>query len=321
MPIIGDNANYLIIRKNDISVTLYIITMTDNKTCQTCLKTFSTNANYKFHIDKKFACVTPDLQTEFKFKCERCDATFQSNKKLESHLNRKFPCKIKAPTPEEIELRDLFEKLQKEHLEQQEQNQQQQEEIEQLKKQVTTTNNNNTINNKNSNNTTNNNITIHVYGKEDMSHITDSMYNHCFRQFDKSVECLFGYKHFSPKMRTNHNMYISNLRDGNMMVRHATQWDLVGKEVTFHKIYGELKSNLFDAWDRMQDDNTTDVSTRPIYPKFIVDDIDDERDAMFERLSCDKMARMAYNNRDFPIEMKKQMDKKKKEKNKKKIQG
>ena len=302
-----------------------------DKTCKICLQTFSTNANLKLHTNRKTPCVAPEKITpvvKFKFKCERCDATFQSNKKLEGHLNRKFPCKIKDPTPEEIELRDLFEKLRADHLQQQETNQQQQEEIEQLKKQVsTTTNNNNTNNNntnnnhshnKNSNNTNSNNVTINVYGQEDMSHITDAMYNYCFRQFDKSVECLFDYKHFSPKMQKNHNVYISNMRDGNMMVRNSKQWDLVGKDVTFHRMYGELKVNLSDAWDRMQDNNTTDVSTRPIYPKFIIDDIDDERDAMFERLSCHKMACMAYNNRIFPMEMKKQMDQKIRDKVRKK---
>lgn len=284
-----------------------------DKTCKICFQTFSTNANLKLHTNRKTPCVAPEKKTpvvQFKFKCERCDATFQSNKKLESHLNRKFPCKIKGPTPKEIELQISFEKLRTEHLQQQ---LEQQEEINQLKKQInTTTNNNNTINNKNSNNTTNN-VTINVYGQEDMSHITDAMYNYCFRQFDKSVECLFEYKHFSPKMRKNHNVYISNLRDGNMMVRHAKQWDMVGKNITFHRMYADLKNNLFDAWDRMQDDNTTDASTRPIYPKFIIDEIDDERDAMFEKQSCDKMACMAYNNRDYPMKMKKQMDKKRKD--------
>ncbi len=281
-----------------------------NKTCQTCLQTFSTNANLKLHTNRRTPCVTPETIVpfvKFKFKCERCDARFQSNNKLISHLHRKFPCKIKNPTEEEIELRVLFEQLKAEHLQQQEELKQ---EIEQLKQQVNTTGTTNNSNITNIQN--NNNITINVYGKEDVSHITDAMLTSCFRDFDKSIEKYFGMKHFSRLMRGNHNLYISNMRDGYMMVFNTKKWNLVNREVTLKKMYYEIKENLSNEWDMMCNKNAVEPHIKSIYPRFIEYEIDDEREIKFQTASCDKMACMAYNNRSFPMNKKKQWDKEQK---------
>jgi hypothetical protein len=308
--------------------------VSSNKTCQTCLQTFSTNANLKLHTNRRIPCVAPEIiapelkveHAPYKHKCERCELRFQTNKKLMSHLHRKFPCKIKNPTEEEIELRVLFEQLkadhlkqQEEHLKQQEEHLQQQEEIKQLKQQVNTANG--TTNNNNTKNTTNNiqnnnNVTINVYGKEDTSHITDAMVLSCFDDFDKSIEKYFDMKHFSKRMKCNHNIYISNMRDGYMMVFNTKKWNIVNKEVTLKKMYYEIKEILSNEWDRMRNKNAVASHIESIYPRFIEYEIDDERELLFQTASCDKMACMAYNNRDFPMNKKKQWDKEQKEKEK-----
>ncbi len=82
-----------------------------NRTCKVCKKTFGTNANYKFHINRQIPCLSPELMANIpplikNFKCERCDACFQSNYKLTCHLNRKFPC-VSKYTPEDISIRLL----------------------------------------------------------------------------------------------------------------------------------------------------------------------------------------------------------------------
>jgi hypothetical protein len=275
-----------------------------DKSCPICRKTFTSDANLKFHTNRQTPCVAFDSVEPIplikNFKCNRCEVCFQSNYKLTSHLNRKTPCAIKDPQPEEIELRLLFDQLQHE-------NQQQKQRIDQLemKAMSTVTNNNNNIqNNINSNNT----ININVYGKEDMSHISDAMYRNCFRRVTKSVEHLFDMKHFSKNMPNNHNLYISNLRDVYMMIYEAGQWNKVNREDAMDNIYDDLKENLEDAMNMMRDKNTLDISLDNLFAPFVEDGMDEEKEQRIKKMSCDLMACMAYNNRHFPTKIKGDMD-------------
>ena len=293
----------------------------NGKTCLKCHKTFTTHANLIKHTNRLKPCIAIDLTDELIvandiYKCNRCEHIFATNQKLTSHLNRKFPCTLKDPNPEEIELRLLFEELKRK-------NEQQQLQIEQLESQSNTLNNttttNNTANNKNSNNNNNinshnttNNITINAYGNEDMSHISESMYKLCFRQYNKSPEQLFSIKHFSKQNPCNHNLYISNMRDAYMMINKRGKWNIANKSVTLEKIYYDLKNDLSDAFDKMQNENTIEGKLVKSYSPFVDEVIEDEMEERFKRDSCDVMACMAYNNRHFPMEIKNQMDKKKK---------
>jgi len=282
----------------------------NNKTCPRCQITCSTNANFAYHMKRKRPCTPKEINAIIsfkKFKCERCESTFQTKQNLNSHLIKKKQCEIKDPTPEEIELRLLFDQLKEEHLQQREEylkeNKHLKMEIDHLKMQSNTTTNNN------NNNIQTNNVTINVYGKEDISHITDSMLISCFRDFDKSIEKYFGMKHFSILMRSNHNLYVSNMRDGYMMVFNSKKWNLVNREVTLRKMYYEIKEILSNEWDTMRNKNAVEPHIKSIYPRFIEYELDDEREEKFQTASCDKMACMAYNNRNFPMQMKKQIEK------------
>ena len=291
--------------------------MTDSdKICQICRKMFTTRANLKIHTSRKKPCASTDLNeiltSNKNFKCNRCDMIFQTNQNLIKHLNRKFPCELKNPTPEEIELRLLFEQLKEE-------NEQHKNQIEQLQHQSSITNNNNHTNsmknsNINSHNTTNH-ITIHSYGKEDMSHITEDMYKKCFRLFNKSVEQLFSMKHFCTLMQQNHNLYISNMRDAYMMIKKSSgRWDKVNKSVMLEKMYYDLKNDLSAALDHMRDEDLIESKLEKSFAPFVDDHIDDEREERLKKNSCDVMACMAYNNRHFPMEIKNQLDKENKHK-------
>ena len=87
-----------------------------NKTCKVCLNTFSTNANFVLHANRKIPCVPPNViikPVKYKFKCERCLLAFQTNKKLSSHLSRKYICRQKEK-PDNIKLDLLYEKIKNE---------------------------------------------------------------------------------------------------------------------------------------------------------------------------------------------------------------
>ncbi len=283
-----------------------------DKSCKICRKTFTSDLNLKYHTTRKKPCVASDsvepIPLVKNFKCNRCEVCFQSNYKLTSHLKRKNPCAIKDPPPEEIELRLLFEQLQQE-------NQEQKLRIDQLEMKATSNVTNNTTNNNNTNNIqnniqNNNNNTIHinVYRKEDMSHIDDKMFKSCFRKVTKSVEKLFAMKHFSEDMPSNHNLYVTNLRDVYMMVYEGGRWNKVNREDMMENIYYDLKEDMDEAMDLMRDNNTLEKSLDKLFSPFLENAMDDEKELRIKKLSCDLMACMAYNNRHYPMEIKARMD-------------
>ena len=272
-----------------------------SKTCERCGKIFTVAANYTYHMNRKTPCIPREIANlGFKYKCNRCELTFHSNQNLTNHLNRKTPCLVKNPNPEELELRAIFELFQSEHV-------QLKTEHEELKEQLQNKNNHTKINNINSNN----NITniINVYGKEDMSHMTDAMYIRCFRQMQKSIETLFKMKHFSNKMESNQNMYITNLRDTYMMLYNGKNWNKVNRIKTLTDIYYTLKDDLLGIVETMREDKTIDAELDKHFKWFIEDELSDEMEERFVKASCETMACTAYNNRHFPIKIKSEMEK------------
>jgi len=315
-----------------------------SKTCQNCGRTFSTNANYNYHINRKKPCVvlfeSYIEKTKIKFQCNRCDCLFTTKSRLQYHLKRKFPCKLKNQQPEEIELRALFEQLKNEH----EQSQiKLQDEIKMLKdilqnkstdkhsEQLKIENENlklkykllkvqnkqpinNTTNNTISNNINNNKITINMYGNETLTHLTDDFFKSCFEKVKGSVEKLFERKHFSLNMQRNHNVYISNMRDNHLMIYEDGQWNIANKEITLNKMYYDTKDNLSVAYDRMCKDKILILRLVNAFRWFVEDDIPEKEENVFKKISIDAMACMAYNNREYPMEIKKQMEERKKNK-------
>ena len=265
------------------------------KTCQNCHKTFTTHANFIKHINRLIPCVAVELTEDIltqnkKFKCNRCESLFQTNQNLTSHLNRKFPCKLKNPSPEEIELRLLFEQLQNEH-------DNLKNKFNQLENKSTITNNNNTANNINShNNNTTNNITINSYGNEDMSHITENMYKQCFRVVYKSVEKFFEMKHFSKNKKQNHNFYITNMNSDHMMMLQNEEWGLVEKAETLDNMYDDIRENLSDAFNNLRDENRVDATMEKQFSSFAdeyrVDENEGEERA--KKSSCKKNGLLSF---------------------------
>jgi len=313
----------------------------DLKTCETCGKSFSTNANYNYHISRKKPCVLYEPNIIWKFRCNRCDTKFQRKQHLNEHLHRKFPCELKNPQPEEIELRVLFDKLKKEHeqellkLKTENERLKLQNEIKMLKGQLQTNNdikmqteikllkeqlknksNTTSISTNSNNNTTTNNINnkiiLNMYGDETLTHLTDDFFKSCFERVKHSVERLFEHKHFSPNMPRNHNVYISNMRDNHLMIYEDGHWNIANKEITLNRMYYDTKDNLSDAYDRMCENKTLIIRLVNAFRWFVEDDIPENEENVFKKISIDTMACMAYNNRKYPMKIKKQMEERKK---------
>jgi len=120
---------------------------------------------------------------------------------------------------------------------------------------------NNTIHNNTINNNTTNNINIHVYGKEDLSHITNEMYRKCMCVPHKSIEKLFEMIHFSEAQPKNQNIYVSNCDTGHITILTQTGWEKDSQVVIFEDKYYNIKDILRSMFDKMQDAKTTNHIT------------------------------------------------------------
>ena len=289
------------------------------KICERCTKEFPTNEKLKLHLNRKNPCkLSNGLTDTINYQCTRCTKVFQNNPKLARHLNCQKQCKLVIRQPNEVELQALFEKLKQEHELVVKENDQLKTEVGALKSQnqtlITTNCNNKTINNAN-NNTTNNtknikntNITINVYGKEDLSHITDDMYKQCFRLVKKSPDLFLRMKHFSSKMQANQNMYISNVRDKHMMIYRAGRWDLADKIKTLDNFYYKARDDLMAAYDKMQEKNTLGQLEK-MCGWFMEGDYENDEEDEYRKATCAELAHLAYNFRKRPMAIKKIMDK------------
>ena len=92
-----------------------------------------------------------------------------------------------------------------------------------------TNNSNNNSTNNSHNNTTNvqNNYTVNMYGKENVSHITDAQLLKILNQGFKSVPAYISLKYFSDAMPENSNVCNTNINSPNILVFNGKKWLLI----------------------------------------------------------------------------------------------
>ena len=137
----------------------------------------------------------------------------------------------------------------------------------------TNSHNKTTNNNTNSHNKTTNNVTINVYGKENLSHITDNQY---IQIMNRVFMCLKDYivkKYFSDEMKENANVYSSDFKSRYLQVfDQASQWMLRDKKEIIDQMYNvnceELASKYIDLQAEIKLKN-------PKFEKFM-DECEDE---------------------------------------------
>ena len=273
-----------------------------DRICPICRKYFACKSNFAIHINRKNPCVSPELNVIIpirprNFKCSRCESMFETTQSLTSHMNRQKPCKIK-----QNEQQLLIEQLQLENKEQKKINQQL------LSKQPQS----NIMNNSHNNTTNNitNHIHIHAYGNENLSHITDDMYKECFSNPHKSVERLFNMIHFSNEQPSNHNLYISIVDTGHITILKNNRWEKNSQVVVFETKYYNMKEILITAFDIMRTSVPKTITSKleKYFSPFVDNYIEEDFENQIKQASCDVMKYMAYNNRQIPMKMQKQME-------------
>ena len=164
--------------------------------------------------------------------CKYCDKEFSRTDSLTRHYKT---CKDKKRTDEanfhmtELVklLNDKDEKISKYDLELEKKNKQ----IDELIKKAG-------INNSTITQNIQNNIKLLAYDKTDISDLTEKDFIRCFNHNNMCVPHLVKRIHFNPKKPENHNVFISNLKSGHIMLYDGKQWNTFNRD--------EIVDDIFD---------------------------------------------------------------------------
>lgn len=279
-----------------------------NYSCEDCEKTFTHKGTWQRHINKKKSCKNtqpvPDEDIQCAVvargddQCQYCNKNFTTTRSLIRHQN-KF-CKLKIYITENSDSNTKLNKVcdELERLKQ---------ELEILKnnppnicpKTINSNNTTNIINNTNIVNNTINNVVIHMFGKEDLSHLTVKEYKRVFKRCNFSVPEFILLKHFDENKPENNNIYISNLKSEYVTMYDGDKWIVADKDTMIQNLYDDNCGMLIEKFEDLKEQ--LDANTQNKFNMFI-DRHDDEETI---NNSKKEIKQVLYNNRHIPIKNKK----------------
>ena len=157
-------------------------------------------------------------------------------------------------------------------------------------------NNTNTQTQTNSHNKTINNYNIYHFGKEDMSHISDSHYKAILSTGFMAVPHLINKTHFSKNISHNHNVFISNLRSKFARIYDGKNWVVSDRTEVINKLYEDKRDILESKFGELTDEMTTFANDR--FRRFLSKN---ESDSEIQNVKND-ITKMLYNKREIPID-------------------
>ena len=182
-------------------------------------------------------------------KCKYCEKEFASYKNKWRHENKN--CKEKKKGEEAKDSMDKLVKLLNEQMK--EQNNQLKKELDKRDKQIKEQNKQIDelikkagINNSNITQNIQNNIKLLAYKDTDISNITDKDIRNCMNHSNMCVPYLIKMIHLDPKKPENHNVYISNLKNGYIMVYNGENWDTLSREEVIEDIINDRECLIQD---------------------------------------------------------------------------
>ena len=244
--------------------------------------------------------------------CNYCFKTFSRSDSLNRHLDDRCKVKKESDNEKEVIFNRLIAKMEKQEKELKNlkaHNNKLENEIKSLKdnniQNINSNNNsnnrnihNNTTNNTNtvnSNNTINNNVfQLVAFGQEDLTSISDKIYEQIIKKGFQSVPNFVRYVHFNKNKPENHNIYISNMRDNYVMVFDGNKWTLNNRNDILTQLIDDKKYCLIDKFDEIMD--TLDPIAIRKFKRFLEQH---DEDQIIKNMKKD-LVLVLYNNKDMP---------------------
>ena len=191
--------------------------------------------------------------------CKYCEKEFSSRQTLLRH-EKKY-CKQKEDLTTKLDLQaEIIERLEEEMREYKKEKETLYKQIEELIKKAgnTTIHHGSTI--------TNNTINLNSYGKEDLSHITDSFKTQLIKGPFKMIPKMIEAVHFNENKPENNNISLPNKNGKYMKVFKSGKWTYCNK----NEVIDELMENNYYILDSHYDDTGEELSNiqKKRYKKF-----------------------------------------------------
>ena len=173
-------------------------------------------------------------------KCKYCEKEFASYKNKWRHENKN--CKEKKKGEEAKDSMDKLVKLLNEQLkERDKQIKEQNKQIEELIKKAGINNSTNNITNN-----IQNNIKLLAYKDTDLSILREKDIIKCMHHSNMCVPHLIKMIHLNPKKPENHNVYISNLKNGYIMVYNGEKWNTLNRDEVIQDMINDKECLIQD---------------------------------------------------------------------------
>ncbi len=176
-----------------------------------------------------------DLDTSINFECKFCENNYSSKSNLNKHLkickDKKEDDEVKKSMNELVvilneQLIDYKKELEKRDKELEKRDK----ELEKRDKQLDELIKKAGINNSTITQNIQNNIKLLAYKDTDVSNLTDKDILKCMNHSNMCVPHLIKMIHFDPEKPENHNVYISNLKNGYIMAYDGDKWDTKNRD-------------------------------------------------------------------------------------------
>lgn len=243
-----------------------------NYYCECCDMSFNRKYDYVRHLESKkhaklakvslgLAEISQKLAENATFSCKYCKRTFKHKSSLSKHI--KYSCKKNT----DEDLKELVRLLNQQNQEMSKQNHEIMDELKKkdiqinkviqqnnkLQKQIDKLSNklkiNNIHNTQNNNNTINYNIQLLNHDQTDYSHLTEKDYMKCIHDCNHCVKTLIEKVHFNDNKPENKNIYISNIKNGYVMLYKDNKWQLVDRKAQIDDLY-DYNEVVLDTWYR-----------------------------------------------------------------------
>jgi hypothetical protein len=159
----------------------------------------------------------------------------------------------------------------------------------------TTNSNNNTTNN------IQNNIHVNMFGKENMSHITDEKILMIINKGFRSVPAYILLKHFSNDMLENSNVCNSNIKSPYLFAYNGTKWELKGKKDLISEMYGINFDELGQKFYEFNKEKRIKETSVEAFLRYLNEVYKDE----VVDIVAEDINKLLYNERDKSIKNKK----------------
>ena len=233
--------------------------------------------------ESKIGFLNPNESKRIHF-CKYCEKNYSTSSNLSKHLKK---CKDKKKTDEANEnMLELVKLLN-------EQKQEFKTELEKKNNQIDELIKKAGINNSTITQNIQNNIKLLAYDKTDISDLTEKDFIRCFNHNNMCVPHLVKRIHFNPKKPENHNVFISNLKSGYIMLYDGKKWNTYNRDEIVDDIFDDKHDILeqkIEEWVNIGKDYPI------IYHKFkrYLEKINN--DAVFKKVK-DELKLILYNNR------------------------